>query len=110
VDPGSGVVLGSIRTGINPTSLDYNYDTSTLVTANSESNSVSVIDYVCAPNPSGTSTCPNPQVHDVFSAASPVPTSSVIIGPNSIAIDTRLNLAVQVDQSNNRILLIPLPH
>ena len=32
VNPGTGVVLGSIRTGINPTSVDYNPNTSTLVT------------------------------------------------------------------------------
>jgi hypothetical protein len=33
-----------------------------------------------------------------------------VVGPNSIAIDPRLNLAVQIDQANNRILLVPLPH
>jgi hypothetical protein len=33
-----------------------------------------------------------------------------VLGPNSIAIDPRLNLAVAIDSANNRILLVPLPH
>ena len=41
--------------------------------------------------------------------AGTMPPSSVVIGPNSLAIDSRLNLAVQVDQTNNRVLLVPLP-
>jgi hypothetical protein len=32
------------------------------------------------------------------------------IGPNSVAIDSKLGLAVVVDQNNNRILLVPLPY
>jgi hypothetical protein len=49
-----------------------------------------------------------PQVHEVLDVGSVA--ASVIPGPNSIAIDPRLNLAVQVDQANNRILLVPLPN
>jgi DNA-binding beta-propeller fold protein YncE len=109
VNPATGVVLGSFRTGINPTSVDYNPNTSTLVTSNAESNTISVLDYVCPPNPSGINSCPQIAVHSVVSAATPPPSSSVIVGPNSIAIDPRLNLAVQVDQINNRVLLVPLP-
>jgi DNA-binding beta-propeller fold protein YncE len=109
VNPSTGVVLGSIRTGINPTSVDYNPNTATLVTSNAASNTISVLDYVCPPNPSGISPCPTTAVHSVVSAATPPPSSSVIVGPNSIAIDQRLNLAVQVDQINNRVLLVPLP-
>jgi len=33
-----------------------------------------------------------------------------VVGPNSIAIDLKMNLGVLVDQSNNRVLLVPLPH
>jgi DNA-binding beta-propeller fold protein YncE len=109
VDPSTGVVQGSVRTGINPTSVDYNPNTSTLVTSNAASNTISVLDYVCPPNPGGTTSCPTTAVHSVVSAATPAPSSSVIVGPNSIAIDQRLNLAVQVDQINNRVLLVPLP-
>jgi sugar lactone lactonase YvrE len=36
--------------------------------------------------------------------------SPVVVGPNSIAIDPRLNLAVAIDSANNRILLVPLPN
>ncbi len=39
-----------VQVGINPTSLDYNFQTSTLVTVNSASNTMSVVDYLC---PSG---------------------------------------------------------
>ncbi|MGC1385520.1 MAG: hypothetical protein WA823_17220 [Candidatus Acidiferrales bacterium] len=109
VNPSSSVVLGSFSTGINPTSLDYNYDTSTLVTSNAATNTISVLNYVCPPNPNGVTTCPATTVRSVVAAGTPPPSSSVIVGPNSIAIDKRLNLAVQVDQINNRVLLVPLP-
>jgi DNA-binding beta-propeller fold protein YncE len=109
VDPASANVLGSIATGINPTSLDYNYNTSTLVTSNAATNTISVLDYVCPPNPDGITPCPAIAVRDVIAAGTPPPSSSVVVGPNSIAIDKRLNLAVQVDQINNRVLLVPLP-
>ena len=109
IDPSSAVVLGSFPTGINPTSVDYNYDTSTLVTSNAATNTISVLNYVCPPNPSGATSCPTSAVRNVVAAGTPPPSSSVVVGPNSIAIDRRLNLAVQVDQINNRVLLVPLP-
>jgi DNA-binding beta-propeller fold protein YncE len=100
--------ISSISTGINPTSVDYNFNTSTLVTSNTASNTLSILAYVCPPNLNGISNCPVPQVHEVLDVGSVA--ASVIPGPNSIAIDPRLNLAVQVDQANNRILLVPLPN
>jgi DNA-binding beta-propeller fold protein YncE len=109
VDPATAVVLGSLRTGINPTSLDYNYNTSTLVTSNAATNTISILNYVCPPNPNGINSCPVTNVQDVVAVGTPPPSSSVVVGPNSIAIDPRLNLAVQVDQINNRVLLVPLP-
>ena len=36
--------------------------------------------------------------------------ASVVLGPNALAIDPRLNLAAVIDAANNRILLVPLPH
>jgi len=33
-----------------------------------------------------------------------------VFGPNAIAVDPILNLAVLVDEDNNQVLLIPLPH
>jgi len=101
-------LLATVAASINPTSLDYNYNTSALVTANSESSTVSVIDYVCPPN-SGVN-CPTPHVQTIFAAGSQVPTSAVVVGAKAVAIDLRLNLIVEVDQVNNRVLLVPLPH
>ncbi len=109
VDPSSAVVLGSFPTGINPTSVDYNYDTATLVTSNAATNTISVLNYVCPPNPAGATSCPTTAVRNVVAAGTPPPSSSVIVGPNSIAVDRRLNLAVQIDQISNRVLLVPLP-
>ena len=108
VDPLTSEQISSISTGINPTSVDYNFNTSTLVTSNTASNTLSILAYVCPPNLNGISNCPVPQVHEVLDVGSVA--ASVIPGPNSIAIDPRLNLAVQVDQANNRILLVPLPN
>jgi DNA-binding beta-propeller fold protein YncE len=98
-----------VQVGINPTSVDYNFQTSTLVTINSVSNTMSVVDYVCTPT-GPASACPNPRVRLVLGLGGEQPAASTIIGPNSIAIDPRLNLAVVVDEDNNRILLVPLPH
>lgn len=109
VNPLTGSVLGTILTGINPTSLDYNFNSSTLVTSNAASSTLSVLDYVCPPNPNGATNCPAPQVRDIIDVGGTMPAASLVIGPNSLAIDSRLNLAVQVDQTNNRVLLVPLP-
>jgi DNA-binding beta-propeller fold protein YncE len=107
VDPLTSKETSSISTGINPTSVDYNFNTSTLVTSNAASNTLSILDYVCPPNPTGVSSCPAPQVRDVLDVGA---VSPVVVGPNSIAIDPRLNLAVAIDSANNRILLVPLPN
>jgi DNA-binding beta-propeller fold protein YncE len=108
VDPLTSKQTSSISTGINPTSVDYNFNTSTLVTSNTSSNTLSILAYVCPPNPNGISNCPVPQVREILDVGGVLP--AVVLGPNSIAIDPRLNLAVQIDQANNRILLVPLPN
>jgi DNA-binding beta-propeller fold protein YncE len=108
VDPLTSKQTSSISTGINPTSVDYNFNTSTLVTSNASSNTLSILAYVCPPNPQGISNCPVPEVREILDIGGVLP--AVVLGPNSIAIDPRLNLAVQVDQPNNRILLVPLPN
>ncbi len=107
VDPLASKEIYTISAGINPTSLDYNFNTSTLVTSNSASNTLSILDYVCPPNPNGVSNCPTPQVREVLDVGS---VASVVLGPNALAIDPRLNLAAVIDAANNRILLVPLPH
>ncbi|MBI3404038.1 MAG: hypothetical protein HY046_01095 [Acidobacteria bacterium] len=80
----------SVRVGINPTSIAYNRHSSTVVTVNTASNTMSVLDYNSL------------QVEDVFSIMA-APLFAVEIHP-------RTNIAVVVDQANNRILLVPLPH
>jgi YVTN family beta-propeller protein len=98
VDPNTAIAT-SAQVGMNPSSLDYNYQTSTLVTANNASKTLSIIDYVCPP--SILSMCSGPQVRSILALAG---------SPQfSIAIDSKLNLAVLADQANNRVLLIPLP-
>jgi hypothetical protein len=107
VDPAS-FLQTPVSVGIGPTSLDYNVQTSTLATVNSISHSMSVLSYVCPPS-AGAPACLGPQVSTVIGlggtqASAPVP------GPNAIAVDPILNLAVIVDKDNNQVLLVPLPH
>jgi DNA-binding beta-propeller fold protein YncE len=109
VDPNSFIVT-PFRVGIDPTSLDYNYQTSTLATDNAGSNTISIVSYVCPPLLNAPPNCAGPQVRDVLGIGGLVQPSSVIVGPNAIAIDLKMNLGVLVDQSNNRVLLVPLPH
>jgi DNA-binding beta-propeller fold protein YncE len=97
-----------VRVGIAPMSLDYNFQTSTLVTVNPPSHTMSVIDYVCPPLIAAPA-CPGPGVRAVIGLGGTL-TSAPVLGPNAVAIDPKLNLAVLVDTDNNRVLLVPLPH
>jgi hypothetical protein len=97
----------SVAVGIAPTSLDYNYQTSTLVTVNGPSRTMSIMAYVCPPTGSAP-TCIGPQVRSVLGLGGSQ-TSSTVLGANAVAVDPKLNLAVVVDPDNNRLLLIPLP-
>jgi YVTN family beta-propeller protein len=80
----------TVRTGINPVSLDYNFQTSTLVTANNVSNTLSVMDYLS----------------QNVEAILPISNSAAF----SVAIDPLTNLAVVADQINNRVVIVPLPY
>jgi DNA-binding beta-propeller fold protein YncE len=97
-----------VSVGIGPTSLDYNFQTSTLVTVNSISHTMSVLSYVCPPA-NAAPACLGPQVRTVLGLGG-TQTSTPVLGPSAVAIDPTLNLAVLVDQDNNRVLLVPLPH
>jgi DNA-binding beta-propeller fold protein YncE len=109
VDPNTFIAT-PFRVGIDPTSLDYNYQTSTLATDNAGSNTISIVSYVCPPLLNAPPSCAGPKVRDVLGIGGLVQPSAVIVGPNAIAIDLKMNLGVLVDQSNNRVLLVPLPH
>jgi DNA-binding beta-propeller fold protein YncE len=100
VDPNT-LIETPVQVGIDPTALDYDYQTSTLVTSNLASRTLSILDYVCPPA-SGGASCLNPQVRAVL----PLGGSQQF----SVAVDPNLNLAVVVDQANNQVLLVPLLH
>jgi DNA-binding beta-propeller fold protein YncE len=78
-----------IRSGINPTSIAYNFASGTLVTVNTASATFSVMDMV------------DHTIRDVLA----IPGSPQF----SVDIHPRTNLAVVADQVNNRVLLVPLP-
>ena len=82
----------SVHVGINPTSLAINPQTGGIVTVNSSSQTISVIDTISNP----------------FKTR-----SSFGLGGSSqfgVAIDQFTNLAIIADQANNRVLIFPLPN
>jgi|GEM_PF-600852 len=78
-----------VRSGINPTSIAYNFASGTLVTVNTASGTFSVMDMV------------DRRIRDVLA----IPGSPQF----SVEIHPRTNLAAIADQANNRLLLFPLP-
>jgi DNA-binding beta-propeller fold protein YncE len=86
-DTGSAVPA---NVGINPTSLAVNYNTGTLLTVNSVSNTISVLD---------TQTLKTRTTLGVGST-----------GQFAAAIHPLTNMAVIADQANNRLLIMPLPN
>lgn len=83
---------GSVGVGVNPTSLAINPQTGAMLTANSASNTISIVDTI----------------------SSPFKTRQTLGIPGSptfgVAIDQFTNLAVIVDQANMRVLLFPMPN
>jgi len=81
-----------VNVGINPTSLALNPQTGAILTANVGSHTVSVVDTL----------------------SNPFATRQTLGLPGSpqfgVAIDQFTNLAVVVDQANNRVLLFPMPN
>jgi len=88
-DTGSG---SSVNVGINPTSLAVNPQTGAMLTSNTASNTASIVDI--SSNPFKT--------HQTLG----IPGS----GTFGVAIDQFTNLAVIVDQANQRVLLFPMPN
>ncbi len=82
----------AVSVGINPTSLAINPQTGAILTANTLSNTISVVD----------------------TSGSPLRTIQTLGLPGSplfgVAIDQFTNLAVIVDQANQRVLLFPMPN
>jgi hypothetical protein len=88
-DNGGG---SSVNVGVNPTSLAINPQTGAILTSNSASNTVSIVDTI----------------------SNPFKTRETLGLPGSptfgVAIDQFTNLAVIVDQANLRVLLFPMPN
>ena len=80
----------TIRVGINPFSLGYNYQTGTLLTINSTSNSSSVVDV------------------QNFKTRQTLGISS--LSQFAIDVDNLTNIGVIVDQNNNRVVFLAMPH
>lgn len=90
-DPNSGGG-SSVNVGINPTSLAVNPQTGAILTSNSSSNTISIVDTL----------------------SNPFRTLQTLGFPGSptfgVAVDQFTNLAVIVDQANNRVFLFPMPN
>jgi DNA-binding beta-propeller fold protein YncE len=106
-DPAT-LTSSSVSVGIAPTSVDYDFQTSSLVTVNAGSHVMSVLDYACPPTVP-LPACSEPQVRAVLGLGG-AQTSNLVLGPNAVAIDQKLGIAVLVDPDNDRVLLVPLPH
>ena len=85
-------LASQIRVGVNPYSVAYNYQTGTLLSINSTSNTSSIIDAVNAPS---------------FATRDTLGISSQ--SQFAAAIDNFTNTAVIADQNNNRVLILALP-
>ncbi len=90
-NPDSGTT-SLIRVGVNPFSVGYNYQTGSLLSVNSTSNTSSVIDTVNAP---------------VFATRETLGISSQ--SQFAVAIDKFTNTAILADQNNDRVLIMPVP-
>jgi hypothetical protein len=88
-DTGGG---SSVNVGVNPTSLAISPQTGAILTSNSASNTISIVDTI----------------------SNPIKTRETLGLPGSptfgVAIDQFTNLAVIVDQANLRVLLLPMPN
>jgi DNA-binding beta-propeller fold protein YncE len=80
----------SIRVGIDPSSIAYNFESGALVTANNLSGTMTVVDFI------------DQTVRGVFS----LPSSTRF----AVDIHPQTNLAVVADTVDNQLLLVPLPH
>jgi hypothetical protein len=78
-----------VRVGVNPFSIAYNYQTGTMLTINSTSNTSSVVDT------------------QTFTTRDTLGISSQ--SQFAAAMDNFTNTAVVVDQNNNRVIFLPMP-
>ena len=89
----------TIKVGINPSAIAYNFQTGTILTVNSVGNA-------------GSTTNPVSNTISIVDSQTFATKATLGIGGSSkfaAAIQTFTNLAVIADQDNNRVLLFPLP-
>jgi DNA-binding beta-propeller fold protein YncE len=105
VDPTTSTAR-SFNVGINPTSIAYNYLTSTMITTNTTSRTVTVVDFLSG------------LIRGVLSLPPPPPGSDqsvagglALTGALQFAVDIHplTNLAVIADTANGRVLFVPVP-
>jgi DNA-binding beta-propeller fold protein YncE len=78
-----------VRVGIDPSAIANNFQTSTYLTLNAASNTISVVD----------------AIHQKVQLMLPIQGAPQF----SMDVDPKLDLVVVVDQINNRVLLVPIP-
>lgn len=93
INPQTGAVT-PIRVGINPTSVAYNFNSSTMITANPLSQTISVVDFL------------DQTVRAVFSAT---PSSLFGVAIVQFPSPSQTNMAVIADTMHNQLLMVPLP-
>jgi DNA-binding beta-propeller fold protein YncE len=99
IDPTTSSVT-PFRVGINPTAIAYNYLTSTLVSTNTLSHTVTVSDFLAKRIRAVLTLPPSPPLLNL--AATGLPQFALDIHPLT-------NLAVIADTSNGRVLFVPIP-
>jgi YVTN family beta-propeller protein len=92
--------------GINPTALAYNFQSSTLVIANTASQTVSEMDFLDLRIRAILGSNVAPQCLNTIAVGTPPVQQQPTCG---VEIHPRTNLAVFADGDNNRVLLMPLP-
>lgn len=100
VDPVSQQTA-SFALGINPTAIAYNYLTSTLVSTNTSSHTITVADFL-GKKPRAVLTLP----------PGPVNSNLSLVGSLQFALDIHplTNLVVIADTANGRVLFVPVPY
>ncbi len=104
IDPVNSVQI-TFRVGINPTSIAYNYRTSTLATTNTSSRTISVVDFL------------GQKIRSVLSLPPTAVTNTnlqlslAFAGALQYALDIHpfTNIAVIADTANGHVLFVPLP-
>ena len=100
----------AVRVGINPTSVAYNFNSSTLLTVNTASRTATILDLL------------DRKVRAILDLdvgvtaaletcrVNPADSSSVTqLCSFALDVDVQRNLAIVADEGRNRVLLVPLP-